>query len=120
MNYIKDIGKFNRIKALASKGDETAKNFLFDFMNMDDEKANAYLSQFDEKPNQEVESQDEWKKVVQALIQDDNEAIDGYDKAIKYVANADIPELVKTAYTERLNHIKNEEIEHINELKEIV
>jgi len=124
MQFISDLNKLNRVKELASQGDEQAKDFLFNFMNMSDEEANAYLSSIatEEQPPQEemAESKDDWKSIVEALIQDENEAIDGYDKAIKFVSNADLPQLIKTAYLEKLEHIKQEEIEHIEELKEIL
>lgn len=123
MTYISDLSKLAKIKELASKGDEKAKDFLFNFMEMSDEEANAYLSSIAIEEEQQPEPQDDkedWKPIVEALIKDENEAIDGYDKAIKFVSNADLPQLVKTAYLEKLNHIKNEEIEHIEELKEIL
>ena len=125
MNYISDLKKYNKIKEMADSGDEQAKNFLFSFMDMSDEEANAYLSKIAvEEPKQEEqveqpEEKEDLKSIVKALIDDENEAIDGYDKAIKFVTNSDMPELIKTAYLEKLNHIKDEEIEHIEELKEI-
>ena len=126
MTFISDLNKFNKIKELASQGDEKAKDFLFNFMEMSDEEANAYLASISieekEQPAQEEmeEGKEDWKSIVKALIQDENEAIDGYDKAIKFVSNADLPQLIKNAYLEKLEHIKSEEIEHIEELKEIV
>lgn len=124
MKFISDIDKFNKIKQLAEQGDEQAKDFLFSFMDMDDEKANEYLSSIaveEEQPQEEMnESKEDWKAIVEALIKDENEAIDGYDKAIKFITNSDLPDLIKTAYLEKLEHIKQEEIEHIEELKEIV
>lgn len=125
MTFISDLNKFNKIKELASQGDEKAKDFLFNFMEMSDEEANAYLASIateEEEPAQEgtEEGKEDWKAIVKALIQDENEAIDGYDKAIKFISNANLPQLIKTAYLEKLEHIKSEEIEHIEELKEIV
>lgn len=124
MRFISDLNKLNKVKELASQGDEKAKDFLFGFMEMDDEEANAYLASLDteEQPAQEEmqEGKEDWKSIVGFLIKDENEAIDGYDKAIKYVSNADLPQLIKTAYLEKLEHIKQEEIEHIEELKEIL
>lgn len=125
MQYISDLSKLAKIKELASQGDEKAKDFLFNFMDMSDEEANAYLSSIaveeEKEPKmQEQENKEDLKSIVKALIDDENEAIDGYDKAIKFVTNSDMPDLIKTAYLEKLNHIKNEEIEHIEELKEIL
>ena len=125
MQYISDLSKLAKIKELVSQGDEKAKDFLFNFMDMSDEEANAYLSSIaveeEKEPKmQEQENKEDLKSIVKALIDDENEAIDGYDKAIKFVTNSDMPDLIKTAYLEKLNHIKNEEIEHIEELKEIL
>ena len=123
MQYISDLNKLAKIKELAGQGDEKAKDFLFNFMDMSDEEANAYLSSIaieEEKQPEMEESKEDLKSIVKALIDDENEAIDGYDKAIKFVTNSDMPDLIKTAYLEKLNHIKDEEIEHIEELKEII
>ena len=128
MKYISDMKKLAKIQEMAKSGDEQAKDFLFSFMEMDDEEANQYLASIaievpeidQENVNTNQEDQD-WKSIIEALIQDENEAIDGYDKAIKYLSNANfVDDVVKTAYLEKLNHIKNEEIEHIEELKEIL
>lgn len=122
MQFISDLDKLNKIKELASQGDEKAKNFLFTFMEMSDEEANAFLAEIatNEEPKEEQPVKEEWQQIVEALVKDENEAIDGYDKAIKFIANSDLPDLIKTAYTEKLEHIKQEEIEHIEELKEIL
>ena len=120
MRFISDLNKLSKIKELAEQGDEQAKNFLFTFMDMSDEEANAYLSSIAVEEEKPQEDKNDWKSIVEALVQDENEAIDGYDKAIKFVSNADLPQLIKTAYIEKLEHIKQEEIEHIEELKEIV
>lgn len=131
MKYINDFKKLEKINEMAKNGDEQAKDFLFNFMEMDDEAVNDYLSSIaidvpdENKIDQEnVNTQQEdvdWKSIVEALIKDENEAIDGYDKAEKYLANSNfVDDVVKTSYLEKIRHIKNEEIEHINELKEIL
>lgn len=131
MKYIKDFKKLEKINEMARNGDEQAKDFLFNFMEMDDEAVNDYLSSIaidvpdenridQENVNTQQEDVD-WKGIVEALIKDENEAIDGYDKAEKYLANSNfVDDVVKTSYLEKIRHIKNEEIEHINELKEIL
>ena len=128
MKYISDMRKLSKIREMAKGGDERDKDFLFTFMEMDDEEANAYLASIaidvpeidQENVNTNQEDAD-WKAIIEDLIKDENEAIDGYDKAIKYLSNANFTDdVVKTAYLEKLNHIKDEEIEHIKELKEIL
>ena len=126
MKYISDMKKLAKLKEMAQNGDEKAKDFLFNFMEMDDEEANQYLAtiaveipEIDQENIDTNQEDQDWKSIVEALIQDENEAIDGYDKAIKYLSNANFADdVVKTAYLEKLNHIKAEEIEHIKELKE--
>ena len=128
MKYISDMKKLAKIQEMAKGGDEQAKDFLFNFMEMDDEEANQYLASIAiEVPEIDQENVDtnqedqDWKSIIEDLIKDENEAIDGYDKAIKYLSNANFADdVVKTAYLEKLNHIKDEEIEHIKELKEIL
>ena len=128
MKYISDMKKLAKLKEMAQNGDEQAKDFLFNFMEMDDEEANQYLAtiaveipEIDQENIDTNQEDQDWKSIIEALIQDENEAIDGYDKAIKYLSNANfVDDVVKTAYLEKLNHIKAEEIEHIKELKEIL
>ena len=128
MKYISDMKKLAKIKEMAQNEDEQAKDFLFNFMEMNDEEANKYLANITveipkiDQENIDTNQEDkDWKSIIEALIQDENEAIDGYDKAIKYLSNANfVDDVVKTAYLEKLNHIKNEEIEHIKELKEVL
>lgn len=130
MTYISDAKKLAKIQEMANSGDEKAKDFLFSFMEMSDEEANEYLAsiaidvdetQIDQQNVDTNQEDQDWKSVIEDLIKDENEAIDGYDKAIKYLANANfVDDVVKTAYLEKLNHIKDEEVEHIKELKEIL
>lgn len=128
MNYISDARKLAKIQEMAKNGDEKAKDFLFSFMDMDDTEANDYLAsiaidvpEIDQENIDTNQEDQDWTQVIEDLIKDENEAIDGYDKAIKYLSNANfVDDVVKTAYLEKLNHIKDEEIEHIKELKEIL
>lgn len=52
-------------------------------------------------------------EIIKFLINDEVEAIKGYDKAIQ--ALKDKPEIVS-----RLSHIRDEEVEHIAELNELI
>ena len=128
MKYINDVKKLAKIQEMANSGDEKAKDFLFNFMDMDDQEANEYLAsiaidipEIDQKNVDTNQEDQDWTRIIEDLIKDENEAIDGYDKAIKYLSNANFADdMIKTAYLEKLNHIKTEEIEHIKELKEIL
>lgn len=53
---------------------------------------------------------------ITALISDENEAIEGYDKAILFVANSQTDRNALNV----LNEIKNDEIRHIKMLKELL
>ena len=81
MKYITN-DKYVKINELADNGDQKAKDFLFNFMQMSDEEANQYLSEI----ATDNETSD-YAKIIQDLIADENEAIDGYDKEIKYLKN---------------------------------
>ena len=128
MKYINDARKLAKIQEMAKNGDEKAKDFLFSFMEMDDKEANDYLAsiaidvpEIDQENVNTGQEDEDWRRIIEDLIKDENEAIDGYDKAIKYLANANfVDDVVKTAYLQKLNHIKDEEVEHINELKEVL
>ncbi len=114
MKYINDINKLKQIQKMAKNGDKKAKDFLFNFMEMSDEEANKYLSQI---AINDEENKKDWKSIIEDLIKDENEAIDGYNKAIKYLVNS---RLENNKVLNVLEHIKEEELEHIKELKEIL
>lgn len=121
MKFINDFRKLDKIKEMAKSGDEQAKDFLMNFMEMDDAQANDYLASIAIDTPEINQKDSDWKAIIEDLIKDENEAVDGYDKAIKYLANANfVDDVVKTAYLEKLNHIKDEELEHIKELKEVL
>lgn len=111
MNFI-PMGKYSIVKKKAQEGDENAKNFLGGFMEMSDEEANDYL-------NSLPIGKDEINKGIEFLIKDENEAIDGYDKQIKLVQNSDLEEGKKSVIIATLQHIKDEELEHIEELRKL-
>lgn len=114
MKYINDINKLKKIQEMAKNGDEKAKDFLFNFMEMSDKEANEYLSQI---AINDAGNEKDWKSIIEDLIKDENEAIDGYNKAIKYLVNS---KLENSNVLNVLEHIKDEELEHIKELKEIL
>lgn len=105
-----------------SEGDEDYEDAIYDYFNeypneIPEEGIESLLKRNDEPQNEESHEEN-IDDVLDFLIKDENEAIDGYDKAIKFVVNCDkIEGVVKQAYLDKLNHIKNEELEHIEELK---
>ena len=78
-----------------------------------DDKYEFDLEELPEKGN--IENAKTWEQVIDDLIADENEAIHGYDKAIERLVNStDNEKILKV-----LNKIKNDEIQHIQDLKEI-
>lgn len=99
MKFIQNSKKLNQIKQLAKKGDKEAKDFLFGFRDMEEEKANAYLDRFNDiKDNPIVD-----------LIKLEESAIEEYKKAIEEVENK-----------EPLEKIVKEKEVHILVLKEML
>ena len=66
--------------------------------------------------DQPADSVDE---VLFELVDDELEAIDGYEAADEVVQHINMPEEKKTEILDTLDHIKKEEEEHIDELKEL-
>lgn len=60
-------------------------------------------------------------ETITKLVVDEHEAIDGYEKAkIEIEANSELDEKEKEEILDTIEHIKEEEIEHIEELEELV
>ena len=56
---------------------------------------------------------------MQDLIDDESEAIEGYDKKILAITNLDMDATLKMGIIAELTQIKNEEIRHLNSLQEL-
>lgn len=67
-----------------------------------------------------LEGSDDLQGIVKFLIEDENEAVDGYDKAIKAFNAATLPTPDMEHIVSELQHIKEEELEHIRELEELL
>lgn len=68
--------------------------------------------------NLERISKDDYIKSVNFLIEDENEAISGYDKIILLVENGNRPD--KKEILQKLHKIRKDELEHIEILKTIM
>ena len=68
--------------------------------------------------NLEIISKDDYIKSVNFLIEDENEAISGYDKIILLVENGNRHD--KKEILQKLNKIRKDELEHIEILKTIM
>lgn len=114
MRFIQDRNKLARINKLAKDGDKKAKEFLLGFSEMSDDDINAYFASLDEK-----KPEDSLQSLVEYLVGEEEQAIMDYEKAIDFIKNSDLPNMIKESYIAKLEHIKGEEEEHIDELKEI-
>ena len=85
----------------------------------------SYTQDFPEVTEYDPDSVVEYEKepglgdALADLIKDEYEAIDGYEVADETVQHADIDEDEKDEILDTLDHIKEEEEEHIDELKEL-
>ena len=66
-----------------------------------------------------TESGDDLYGCLLYLIKDEDEAVDGYDEAIKLFNSTSIPAPDREHIVRELQHIKDEELEHIRELKSL-
>lgn len=95
---------------------------------------NEYVEEFNSMfPEEKVEVKEEEKPVeeevelspeaeafdMQKLIDDETEAIEGYDKKILAITNLDMDQTLKMGIIAELSQIKNEEIRHLNSLQEL-
>lgn len=71
-----------------------------------------------ETNNLENIKKDDYVESMNFLIEDENEAISGYDKIILLVENGD--HLKKEEILKELHFIRNQEINHIEKLKELL
>lgn len=61
-----------------------------------------------------------YKEVIEALIKDEEEAVDGYEKAKIDLLHSNISSDEYDKASKLFDHIIAEEEEHINELKELL
>lgn len=84
-----------------------------------------YVEEFNNMfPSEKVEIKKEEKEEpspldMQKLIEDESEAIEGYDKKILEITNLDMDSTIKMGIIAELTQIKNEEIRHLNSLQEL-
>jgi rubrerythrin len=87
-------------------GDKEAMKFIVDYPSMSDEEANSYLAKLaisGKKTIMDLILMNEF------LIKDENEAINGYDKAIllaRALGNKEAEALYETIKQQELNHIE--------------
>ena len=80
--------------------------------------SNSFSEDLGDEDNSNFENV--YNKKISFLIDDENEAIDGYDGAIKlFNDNQEIDSDTRELILSKLQHIKDEELEHIRELKDI-
>ena len=114
MAIIKDQNTYNRIKENALKGNTYMENLLRNLPNMSQEELNDKLTKLQQF------SVEDYKESINFLIKDENEAINGYDTIILFISNLgeeNISNETKDSILKILTFIKNEEIKHIEYLK---
>lgn len=101
MKYIKP----EDYKKLTKVNTEESRNFMANYMDMPDEEANEALAkilgELSKKDNDDM---------IEFLIKDEGEAIDGYDKAIKAWK-------AQSKDTKVLEAIKADEYRHVSDLQ---
>ena len=114
MAIIKDQNTYNMIKENALKGNTYMENLLRNLPNMSQEELNDKLTKLQQF------SVEDYKESINFLIKDENEAINGYDTIILFISNLgeeNISNETKDSILKILTFIKNEEIKHIEYLK---
>lgn len=109
MKYIKDKRKYDKIVELAKNGDNKARDFLENFLDIDDNKANDYLNSIN--VDNYVDSE------LTFLIQDEIEAINGYTNVLEHLKSVELSEEKRKEINEKLQYIIKDEQEHIDILK---
>lgn len=86
MKFIQNSRKLNQIKQLAKNGDKEAKDFLFSFRDMEEDKANEYLSRFED---------DTKENPIVDLIKEEENLINEYEKAIQEINEPALEKILK-------------------------
>jgi rubrerythrin len=108
MKYIAP-DKAKKLYDMAKGGDKSASDFLMGYMDMSDDEANAKLAQLTgEKGDGGL------KSTVEFLIEDEEEAIDGYDKAIRLAQAQKQDGAVKV-----FEEIRKDEFDHVAKLQNL-
>lgn len=112
----KDMSRLDKFLADndVSKDSPEYKEYVEEFNNMFPEEKVEEEKIEEEK----VEPEDETFS-MQKLIEDESEAIEGYDKKILEITNLDMDSTLKMGIIAELTQIKNEEIRHLNSLQEL-
>ena len=116
-------GEMSRLDKFLADNDITPESpdyeeYVEEFNNMfPNEKVEIAKESSKEEPKEEEEEPDVLD--MQKLIEDESEAIEGYDKKILEITNLDMDSTLKMGIIAELTQIKNEEIRHLNSLQEL-
>ncbi len=116
MAIIKDKTIYDIIRNNALKGNTYMENLLRNLPNMSQEELNNKLTRLKKF------SEEDYIESINFLIDDENEAINGYDTIILFISNLDEKSMdneIKNSIIKILTFIKDEEIKHIEYLKNI-
>ena len=96
-------------------GDKEAMKFIVDYPSMSDEEANKYLTKIAMQSSEGKDaSNGSMGDMIAFLIKDENEAINGYDKAILLAQSVSCEKSLAT-----FQSIKQDELRHIQMLKDL-
>lgn len=100
-----------------NSGDSKALKFIVDYPTMDDEEANKYLTELailtpNDSSNEQKEN--DMVSMIAFLVKDENEAINGYDKAILLAQSVSCEKALAV-----FKSIKEDELRHIQMLKDL-
>lgn len=98
MAFIKGQKIFDFIREKALNGDEEAKDLLRNLPNLDQEELDKKLEGYS---SVDVEDSD-----VDFLINDEKEAINGYNRALEKITDENIKKVYNFIISEEENHIK--------------
>lgn len=110
MAYIRDKATRDMLYNELGRGNSGAKDILSALSSMTQDELNEALAKFIPTPQDANE-------VIDGLIADEYEAVNGYNNAISLLKSYNTPEA--EFKIKELQHILNEELEHITELKNL-
>lgn len=105
---------------LSQKDTDAILEEMYGLLPIVDLNAEAKNVNMKDEMSESLEGSDDLQGIVKFLIEDENEAVDGYDKAIKAFNAATLPAPDREHIVSELQHIKEEELEHIRELEELL
>ena len=106
-----------KVNEKVNSGDKEAMKFIVNYPYMSEEEANAYLTKLamgSSNPNEQETRKGDMGDMIAFLIKDENEAINGYDKAILLAQSVSCEKALSI-----FKPIKEDDLRHIQMLKDL-